>query len=136
MFFFWHLISGPTELSVISAFTDLLTGNASTDALILCGNSPAQGLARNLYWYLISAFWCSLAGLVNKPFGQSLTLLGVSQSGVLVAVLVLYYGLASLSWFIVPLAAMSGALIAVAFIFSLAGKYQGALDDYTHWHSH
>lgn len=125
-FFFWHLMSGPTELSIISAFMDFLRGNTSTDALILSEIRLPRALLAICIGISLALSGAALQGLLINPLASP-DLLGVSQSGVLVAVLVLYYGLASLSWFIVPLAAMSGALIAVAFIFSLAGKYQGAL---------
>ena len=125
-FFFWHLMSGPTELSIISAFMDFLVGNTSTDALILSEIRLPRALLAICIGISLALSGAALQGLLINPLASP-DLLGVSQSGVLIAVLVLYYGLASLSWFIVPLAAMSGALIAVAFIFSLAGKYQGAL---------
>ncbi len=126
VFFIWHLLSGPTELSLISAFSDMLTNNASTDALILSEIRLPRALLAICIGISLALSGAALQGLLINPLASP-DLLGVSQSGVLFAVLVLYYGLASLSWFIVPLAAMSGALIAVAFIFSIAGKYHGAL---------
>lgn len=126
LLFIWHLYSGPTELSILSAIKDLLNGDMSTDALIFSEIRLPRALLAICIGISLALSGAALQGLLLNPLASP-DLLGVSQSGVFAAVLVLYYGLASLSWFIVPLAAMSGALIAVAFIFSLAGKYQGAL---------
>ncbi|MDG2090098.1 MAG: iron ABC transporter permease [Gammaproteobacteria bacterium] len=126
LFFIWHLYSGPTDLSIITALKDLLNGNSSTDALIFSEIRLPRALLAICIGISLALSGAALQGLLINPLASP-DLLGVSQSGVFAAVLVLYYGLASLSWFIVPLAAMSGALIAVAIIFSLAGKYQGAL---------
>jgi iron complex transport system permease protein len=126
LFFCWHILSGPTALSVISATSDLLKGEASTQALILSEIRLPRALLAVCIGISLALSGAALQGLLINPLASP-DLLGVSQSGVLAAVLVLYYGLAAVSWFVVPLAAMSGALIAVAFIFSLSGKYQGAL---------
>ncbi|PCJ43858.1 MAG: ABC transporter permease [SAR86 cluster bacterium] len=126
LFFFWHLLSGPTDISIISATKDLLNGNASTDALIFSEIRLPRALLAICIGISLALSGAALQGLLINPLASP-DLLGVSQSGVFAAVLVLYYGLATLSWIIVPLAAMSGALIAAAFIFSLAGKYQATL---------
>lgn len=126
LLFVWHIHSGPTELSINTALRDLLNGNSSTDALIFSEIRLPRALLAICIGISLALSGAALQGLLVNPLASP-DLLGVSQSGVFAAVITLYYGLASLSWFIVPLAAMSGALIAVAFIFSLAGKYQGAL---------
>lgn len=126
LFFCWHILSGPTELSIISAISDLLNNETSTEALILSEIRLPRALLAVCIGISLALSGAALQGLLINPLASP-DLLGVSQSGVLAAVLVLYYGLAAVSWFIVPLAAMSGALIAVAIIFSLSGKYQGAL---------
>jgi iron complex transport system permease protein len=126
LFFCWHILSGPTELSIISAIGDLLSGEQSTEALIFSEIRLPRALLAICIGISLALSGAALQGLLINPLASP-DLLGVSQSGVLAAVLVLYYGLATISWFVVPLAAMSGALIAVAFIFSLSGKYQGAL---------
>ena len=126
LFLVWHLYSGPTDLSISSALKDLLNGNSSTDALIFSEIRLPRSLLAICIGISLALSGAALQGLLVNPLASP-DLLGVSQSGVFAAVLALYYGLASLSWFILPLAAMSGALIAVAIIFSLAGKYQDAL---------
>ncbi|MFL2840238.1 MAG: FecCD family ABC transporter permease [Pseudohongiellaceae bacterium] len=126
LLFIWHLSSGPVEISIISALSDLFSGNDSTSALIFSEIRLPRALLAIFIGISLALSGAALQGLLLNPLASP-DLLGVSQSGVLAAVLVLYYGLASLSWFFVPLAAMSGALIAVVFIFSLTGKYQSAL---------
>ncbi len=132
MFFFWHLMSGPTELSLISAFSDFLAGNTSTNALILSEIRLPRAMLAICIGISLALSGAALQGLLINPLASP-DLLGVSQSGVLIAVLALYYGLASISWFIVPLAAMSGALIAVAFIFSRR-KISGCINHYSNRH--
>tara|TARA_R110000772_G_scaffold152999_2_gene263929 strand:- start:927 stop:1928 length:1002 start_codon:yes stop_codon:yes gene_type:complete len=124
--FCWNLLSGSADISIINAVADLFSGNESTDALIFFEIRLPRAMLAVCIGISLALSGAALQGLLINPLASP-DLLGVSQSGVFAAVVVLYYGLASVSWLVVPLAAMSGALIAVAIIFSLAGRYQGAL---------
>lgn len=126
VFFCWSLASGPADTSVLAGVRDLLDGNASTEALILAEIRLPRALLAVCIGFSLALSGAALQGLLINPLASP-DLLGVSQSGVFAAVIVLYYGLATIGWFMLPLAAMLGALLAVLIIFSLAGKYQGAL---------
>ena len=63
----------------------------------------------------------SLQGLLRNPLAGP-DLLGVSSCAALGAVLSLYFGLATLSWIVLPLGGIAGAAVAVLLIFLLAGR--------------
>ena len=126
VFFVWNLQSGSADISILAALGDFMSGKESTDALIFFEIRLPRAMLALCIGFSLALSGAALQGFLINPLASP-DLLGVSQSGVFAAVVVLYYGLASLGWFIVPLAAMSGALIGVAVIFALAGKYQGAL---------
>jgi iron complex transport system permease protein len=65
-----------------------------------------------------------LQGLLRNPLASP-DILGVSQAAGLCAVLVLYYGLAQAAWFVLPLAALAGAMLAVFLMLRLARRIAG-----------
>lgn len=67
-----------------------------------------------------------LQGLLRNPLAGP-DLVGVTNCAALGAVLTLYFGLAGLAWFALPLGGMAGALIAVLLVFALSGKQAGVL---------
>lgn len=126
VFFFWNLASGPADISLWQGILDSLNGTASSEALIFSEIRLPRALLAICIGFSLALSGAALQGLLINPLASP-DLLGVSQSGVFAAVIVIYYGLASLAWFFVPLAAMFGALLAVVIIFALAGNHTSAL---------
>jgi iron complex transport system permease protein len=126
LLFCWNLSSGSADISILKGIGDIANGAQSTDALILAEIRLPRALLAICIGFSLALSGAALQGQLINPLASP-DLLGVSQSGVFAAVIALYFGLASYAWFIVPLAAMSGALLAVAIIFLLAGKTRNAL---------
>lgn len=68
----------------------------------------------------------AMQGLLRNPLAEP-GVLGVSSGAALGAVLVLYFGLAASAWFWLPLAAISGAMIALVLVYVLAGMNSSIL---------
>ena len=68
----------------------------------------------------------ALQGLLRNPLADP-GVIGVSSSAGLGAVLVIYFGVAAEWELAVPIAAMSGAALAVALLLALAGRDAGPL---------
>lgn len=68
----------------------------------------------------------ALQGLLRNPLAGP-DLVGVTNCAALGAVLTLYFGLAGLAWFALPLGGMLGAAVAVAIVFLLSGRAAGVL---------
>lgn len=126
LFFLWNLSSGPADISVVQGLLDSIHGMPSSEALIFSEIRLPRAVLAICIGFSLAMSGAALQGLLINPLASP-DLLGVSQTGVFAAVLVLYYGLAAVAWFFVPLGAMLGALLAVLIIFSLAGKYPKAL---------
>jgi iron complex transport system permease protein len=68
----------------------------------------------------------ALQGLLRNPLAGP-DLVGVTNCAALGAVLTLYFGVAGLSWFALPLGGLIGAGISIAIIFLLAGRRASVL---------
>jgi iron complex transport system permease protein len=68
----------------------------------------------------------ALQGLLRNPLAGP-DLVGVTNCAALGAVLTLYFGIAGLSWFALPLGGLIGAGISIAIIFLLAGRRASVL---------
>lgn len=121
-----NLNSGPADISILQALSDKLNQQSSIDALIFFEVRLPRSLLAICIGISLALSGAALQGLLRNPLASP-GLLGVSQSAALAAVITLYYGFASSAWFILPLAAMGGALCSVFFIFLLAGKYSSSL---------
>ncbi|MFT3759845.1 FecCD family ABC transporter permease [Thauera sp.] len=67
----------------------------------------------------------AMQGLLRNPLAEP-GLLGISSGAALGAVLALYTGFADAFYLALPLAGFAGTIVAVAFIFALAGRHTGA----------
>jgi len=122
---FWlELASGPAQLALGPALRDWLAGTVSSGSLILAEIRLPRALLAVLVGASLAISGAALQGLLRNPLASP-DILGVSQSAALPAVLVLYYGLAQKAWFVLPLAAMAGAALAVVLMLLLARRVAG-----------
>ncbi len=117
----WHLATGPAGISISQGIADLWDGSDSIDSLILAEVRLPRSLLALTVGFSLALSGAALQGLLRNPLASP-DLLGVSQAGVLAAVITLYYGLSRVAWFVLPSAAMGGALLAAGLIFVLAGR--------------
>lgn len=113
-----ELATGPTTLALAPALRDVLQGVDSIDAIILLELRLPRALLAALVGAALGIAGAALQGLLRNPLASP-DILGVSQLAVLSAVLVLYSGLATAAWFVLPLAAIAGAALAVLLMLGL-----------------
>ena len=118
LLFVLALASGPSILPLGSALSDIWRGNDSINAIILLELRLPRAVLAMLVGAMLALSGAALQGLLRNPLASP-DILGVSQMAALAAVIVLYFGLASLAWFILPVAAIAGAGFAVLLMFSL-----------------
>lgn len=122
---FWlELVSGPAHVQLLAALRDLGSGNASIPALILSEVRLPRALLAALVGASLAISGAALQGLLRNPLASP-DILGISQTAALFAVLVLYYGLSQYAWFILPLAALAGGIVAVVLMLALARRIAG-----------
>lgn len=113
-----ELATGPTPLALGTALRDVLQGNNSIEAIILLELRLPRALLAALVGAALGIAGAALQGLLRNPLASP-DILGVSQLAVLSAVLVLYSGAAAAAWFVLPLAAITGAALAVLLMLGL-----------------
>lgn len=119
-----ELGSGPAGIDLWAALGDVFNGRVTTGSIILAEVRFPRALLALMVGASLAISGAALQGLLRNPLASP-DILGVSQSAGLCAVLVLYYGYAQLAWFILPLAAISGAVIAVLLMLLLARRFAG-----------
>jgi iron complex transport system permease protein len=119
-----ELLSGPTALDLVTAFSDWLAGSVTSGSIILVEVRLPRALLALFVGASLAISGAALQGLLRNPLASP-DILGVSQAAGLCAVLVLYYGLAQRAWFVLPLAALVGAMLAVFLILWLARQIAG-----------
>ncbi|MEX2365462.1 MAG: iron ABC transporter permease, partial [Pseudohongiellaceae bacterium] len=121
-----HLNTGPATVSILSAIADLINDRASIDSIIFLEVRLPRALLAATIGASLALSGAALQGMLHNPLASP-GLLGITQTAALAAVLTLYFGLANAAWFILPVAAMGGALLAVMIILLLAGRYSSIL---------
>jgi len=122
---FWlELGSGPAGIDLAAALRDWLAGNPTTGSLILAEIRFPRALLALLVGASLAISGAALQGLLRNPLASP-DILGVSQTAGFLAVLVLYYGLSQRFWFLLPLAAITGAVLAVMLMLGLARRFAG-----------
>ncbi|MEM9168498.1 MAG: iron ABC transporter permease [Pseudomonadota bacterium] len=126
------LVPGLAAAGALAVFAACLIGSTPLPAervLAALFSGPGDGGDRLVVWsirlpralaaYLVGAALglsgAALQGLLRNPLAEP-GVLGVSASASLFATVTLYYGLAGASAFVMPLAAIVGALIATTFL--------------------
>ena len=112
---------GATGIDLGRALADAWTRETSIESLILLEIRLPRALLAALVGATLGLAGAALQGLLRNPLAEP-GIIGVSNGAALGAVIVFYYGLAGLAWFVLPLAGLAGALLAVACIFLLVGQ--------------
>ncbi|MCY3702516.1 MAG: iron ABC transporter permease [Rhodospirillales bacterium] len=106
---------GSTPMSAERVLVALLGGGDAGDRLVVWEIRLPRALAAFLAGAALGASGAALQGLFRNPLAEP-GVLGVSATASLTATFFLYYGLASLSAWALPVAAIAGALAATALI--------------------
>lgn len=119
-----ELVSGSAAISLLPAITDILNSNTSIATIILTEVRLPRALLAAMVGASLGISGAAMQGLLRNPLASP-DILGVSQTAALFAAFALYFGLSQLSWFLLPLAALVGALTAVVLMLSLARRVAG-----------
>ncbi|WKD50366.1 FecCD family ABC transporter permease [Microbulbifer spongiae] len=113
------LASGPVSVDLFKAAA-LGWRDESSDAVILWQLRLPRALLAVLVGAALGMGGAAMQGMLRNPLAEP-ALLGVSSGAALAAVLLLYYGVASLSGWLLPALAIAGAFTAVGAVWLLAG---------------
>lgn len=106
---------GSTPMSLAQVWAALWGQGDAADQIIIWQIRLPRALAAFVVGAALGVSGAALQGLLRNPLAEP-GVLGVSASAALGATLVIYYGLAGLMPWVVPIAAIIGALVATAVI--------------------
>ncbi len=122
--FLLDLASGPAAIDLGAALGDWFAGQVTSGSIILSEVRVPRALLALLVGASLAISGAALQGVLRNPLASP-DILGVSQAAGLCAVLALYYGFAQLAWFVLPLSALLGAVVAVLLMLQLARRIAG-----------
>ena len=114
------LISGPVAIDLPAALSQGWHSEGS-DAVILWQLRLPRALLAVVVGAALGMGGAAMQGMLRNPLAEP-ALLGVSSGAALAAIMLLYYGLAWQSGWLLPLLAIAGAFTAVACVWMLAGR--------------
>ncbi len=118
--FICSLTMGNVSISVIQAVKDLLSHTPSLHQTVVWEIRLPRVLLAVLVGATLGMAGAAMQGFLRNPLAEP-GILGVSSGAAFGAVLVLYFGLATGVWYLLPLAAIGGALVALILVYLLAG---------------
>lgn len=119
--FLLELCSGQADIDVMQALSDWRADTPSVGSIILSEVRLPRALLALLVGAALAVSGAALQGLLRNPLASP-DILGVSQTSAFCAVLVLYFGFSQLGWFVLPLAALTGAALAVLLLLALTKR--------------
>ena len=120
------LFAGSRAFSLLSIFWGQDQHNSATILLILQQIRLPRVLIGLVVGAVLGLAGAILQGLLRNPLAEP-GLIGASSSAALGAVIVLYFGLAGLAPWLLPVGGMLGALLGVLLVVGLAGGGHGGL---------
>ncbi|HET8726353.1 MAG TPA: iron ABC transporter permease [Alphaproteobacteria bacterium] len=120
------LLVGPAAVSLELAIRDLLAGGDSPAAIIFAEIRLPRALLGLMVGAVLGLSGAALQGLLRNPLAEP-GVVGVSGSASFGAVVMFYTGLAASFPLALPLGGMAGAFLAVALLYSLAGRDSSVL---------
>lgn len=117
------LQQGPVALDWMAALT---APDTTIDSVILWQVRLPRQLLAICVGATLGIAGAALQGLLRNPLAGP-DLVGVTNCAALGAVLTLYFGLAGLAWFALPLGGMLGAGLSVLVVYLLSGRNAGVL---------
>jgi len=122
-----HLTLGPIPINIWEAIQHLYSSDSQADSLILREIRLPRATLALIVGITLGLSGAALQGLLRNPLAGP-GLVGVTNCAALGAVITLYFGLANLAWYALPLGGMLGATVSVVLIFFLAGRQSSILN--------
>jgi len=123
---FLSCLLGSTQMPTDRVFTALLGGADPADRLVIWSIRMPRALAAFLVGAALGISGAALQGLLRNPLAEP-GVLGVSATSSLVATFSIYYGLLAVSPWMLPIAAILGALLATALLTLAAIRTQSVV---------
>jgi iron complex transport system permease protein len=118
--FFCSLTMGNASISLVQAWRDWLAQQPSLHQTVVWEIRLPRVILATLVGATLGLAGAAMQGFLRNPLAEP-GILGVSSGAALGAVVVLYFGLSAAAWYWLPGAAIAGALIALVFVYLLAG---------------
>lgn len=118
--FIFSLTMGNASISVVQAVKDLFSHTPSLHQTVVWEIRLPRVTLALLVGATLGLAGAAMQGFLRNPLAEP-GILGVSSGAALGAVIVLYFGMAASAWYILPGAAIFGALIALILVYLLAG---------------
>lgn len=118
--FIFSLSMGNASISVVQAVKDLFSHTPSLHQTVVWQIRLPRVILALLVGATLGLAGAAMQGFLRNPLAEP-GILGVSNGAALGAVIVLYFGMAASAWYILPGAAILGALIALILVYLLAG---------------
>jgi len=118
--FIFSLTMGNAAISLVQAIKDLSSHTPSLHQTVVWEIRLPRSTLALLVGATLGLAGAAMQGFLRNPLAEP-GILGVSSGAALGAVLVLYFGLAASAWYLLPAAAIIGALIALILVYLLAG---------------
>jgi len=116
--FISSLMVGDINISIINLLDSILNDRSSLDSIIFVEIRLPRSLLAVLIGGSLGLSGAALQGMVRNPLAEP-GVIGVSSCAALGAVIMFYFGLASIIPLALPLGGISGALLAVVFLYLL-----------------
>lgn len=118
--FLFSLSMGNASISIVQAVKDLISHTPSLHQTVVWEIRLPRVLLAVLVGGTLGLAGAAMQGFLRNPLAEP-GILGVSSGAALGAVIVLYFGFAAAAWYWLPVAAITGALIALVLVYLLAG---------------
>ncbi|MBL4865854.1 MAG: iron ABC transporter permease [Pseudomonadales bacterium] len=112
---------GPVTVDIFDALVNILNKDISQAEIIFFEIRLPRALLAGMVGFTLGLSGAALQGLLKNPLAGP-GLIGVSSCAALGAIIMIYYGLATVHWVFLPAGGMIGAMLSVVFIFFLAGR--------------
>lgn len=124
--FLVSLTMGNDSISVIQAIKDAISQTPSLHQTVVWEIRLPRVLLALIVGATLGVAGAAMQSFLRNPLAEP-GILGVSSGAALGAVIVLYFGWAVSAWYFLPVAAISGALIALVLVYLLAGLRSSVL---------
>lgn len=111
---------GNASISVVQAIKDFFNHTSSFHQTVVWEIRLPRVILAVLVGATLGVAGAAMQGFLRNPLAEP-GILGVSSGAALGAVIVLYFGLSAAAWYWLPAAAILGALVALVFVYLLAG---------------
>ena len=121
LLFILSLSIGPESIPLLQSLLDIINGEESIQAVILSEIRLPRALIGLFAGATLGLCGAAMQGLLRNPLASP-GLVGSSSGAALFAILFIYFYAGTAGTFLLPLAGMTGALLATTLVYAMAGR--------------